>query len=333
MPSIVVTSASSAWTARTVQLFTASPLRWTVQAPQFDVSQPTCVPVSPSVSRRKCTNSCRGSTSPACSCPLTVTVIGTRPAISDPPQPSGTTSSLRNLHPDSHRKSTRWAERRRLADPEAEAGLQLDAEPLADGGRDGADLGLAEAHPEADPGAAAERDVGALGNPLASLGCEAFGAERVRLLPYAGQPVRGPRGVVDRRALGDVVAAEVERARSAPRPDPGRRVEAQRLLERLLEQLRVAGHVDLGVAGELVEQEGDRRGGGVVAGEQQRHHVVADVAVAERGVEQQRQHVLAAAPAPAAPGYLGVDQAVGPLARGLPRRPPRARGAEHLGPR
>ena len=33
-------SAPSAWTARIVQLFTDSPSRWTVQAPQLDVSQP-----------------------------------------------------------------------------------------------------------------------------------------------------------------------------------------------------------------------------------------------------------------------------------------------------
>ena len=52
---------------------------------------------------------------------------------------------------------------------------------------------------------------------------------------------------------------------------------------------------DLGVAGELVEHEGDRRGRGVVTGEHQRHHLVADLQVGERGavlvvrVEQQRR--------------------------------------------
>src|ERR1700754_5005200 len=72
MPSIVLTSAPSAWTASTVQLFTASPSRWTVHAPQLDVSQPTCVPVSPSVSRRKCTSRRRGSTSWSYCTPFTV---------------------------------------------------------------------------------------------------------------------------------------------------------------------------------------------------------------------------------------------------------------------
>ena len=52
IPSIVVTSLPSAWTASTVQLFTASPSRCTVQAPQLLVSQPTTVPTLPSCSRR-----------------------------------------------------------------------------------------------------------------------------------------------------------------------------------------------------------------------------------------------------------------------------------------
>ena len=44
MPSIVVTVAPSAWTASIVQLFTALPSTWTVQAPHWLVSQPTWVP-------------------------------------------------------------------------------------------------------------------------------------------------------------------------------------------------------------------------------------------------------------------------------------------------
>ncbi len=48
MPSIVVTSLPAAWTASSVQLLTDSPSTWHVQAPQLDVSQPMCVPVSPS---------------------------------------------------------------------------------------------------------------------------------------------------------------------------------------------------------------------------------------------------------------------------------------------
>ena len=47
MPSIVVTLAPSAWTASIVQLFTARPSTWTVHAPHWLVSQPTCVPVRP----------------------------------------------------------------------------------------------------------------------------------------------------------------------------------------------------------------------------------------------------------------------------------------------
>src|SRR4051812_47603394 len=78
---MVVTSAPSAWTARTVQDLTASPLRWHVHAPQLDVSQPTCVPVSPRVSRRKWTRSRRGSTSALSCAPFTVIVTRTEPAM------------------------------------------------------------------------------------------------------------------------------------------------------------------------------------------------------------------------------------------------------------
>src|SRR5687767_8730798 len=71
MPSIVVSSAPSAWTVSSVQLLTGSPLKWMTQAPHWLVSQPTCVPVSPRLSRRKLTSSNRGSTSAAYSTPLT----------------------------------------------------------------------------------------------------------------------------------------------------------------------------------------------------------------------------------------------------------------------
>jgi hypothetical protein len=83
MPSIVVTSAPSAWTARTVHDLTASPSTWHVHAPEFEVSQPTCVPVNPRVSRRKWTKSILGSTSAVRSRPLTVKETRTASAISD----------------------------------------------------------------------------------------------------------------------------------------------------------------------------------------------------------------------------------------------------------
>ena len=72
----MVSSCPSAWTASIVQDFTGVPSRSTVQAPQLVVSQPMCVPVSPSVSRRKCTSRSRVSTSTECAAPLTVTVTG-----------------------------------------------------------------------------------------------------------------------------------------------------------------------------------------------------------------------------------------------------------------
>jgi hypothetical protein len=43
---------SVGWTANTVHDFTAWPSSNTVHAPQIEVSQPTCVPVSPSASRK-----------------------------------------------------------------------------------------------------------------------------------------------------------------------------------------------------------------------------------------------------------------------------------------
>src|SRR5438105_4225374 len=59
-----------------VQDFTGTPSASTVQAPQWVVSHPICVPVSRRVSRRKCTRRGRGSTSAVCLAPLTGTVVG-----------------------------------------------------------------------------------------------------------------------------------------------------------------------------------------------------------------------------------------------------------------
>src|SRR6478735_8621794 len=74
-PSIVVTSAPSAWTASTLHDFTLEPLRWTVHAPQLLVSQPMTVPVLPRRSRRYCTSSMRGSTSSETWAPSTERLI------------------------------------------------------------------------------------------------------------------------------------------------------------------------------------------------------------------------------------------------------------------
>ena len=60
---MVVMRWPSACTASMVHDFTASPLRWMVQAPQDDVSQPMLVPVRPTASLMKWTSSVRGSTS------------------------------------------------------------------------------------------------------------------------------------------------------------------------------------------------------------------------------------------------------------------------------
>src|SRR5690349_19342801 len=55
-----------------VQLLTEAPFKCTTQAPHWLVSHPTWVPVRPSVSRRKCTSSVRGSASRLTAIPLTV---------------------------------------------------------------------------------------------------------------------------------------------------------------------------------------------------------------------------------------------------------------------
>ena len=57
-----------------VQDFADTPSTCTTQAPHWLVSQPTCVPVSPSFSRSSSTSSVRFSTSTVCCLPFTVRV-------------------------------------------------------------------------------------------------------------------------------------------------------------------------------------------------------------------------------------------------------------------
>src|SRR5262249_15172324 len=70
--SMVVTLAPSICQTKTVQAFTALPSTCTTQAPHWEVSQPTWVPVSRRFSRRNCTRRVRGSTSPVTALPFTV---------------------------------------------------------------------------------------------------------------------------------------------------------------------------------------------------------------------------------------------------------------------
>src|SRR3989442_15012296 len=81
---MVVTERPSTCTAKSEHDFTAAPSSRTVQAPHWLVSQPTCVPVSPSSSRRKYTSKSRGSTSRVYVAPLTRTLTGNLSAISPP---------------------------------------------------------------------------------------------------------------------------------------------------------------------------------------------------------------------------------------------------------
>src|SRR5256714_921944 len=71
-PSIVSTFAPSACQAKMVQDFTALPSTWTTQAPHCEVSQPTCVPVRRSPSRRYWTSKVRASASAVTALPFTV---------------------------------------------------------------------------------------------------------------------------------------------------------------------------------------------------------------------------------------------------------------------
>src|SRR5215831_20351214 len=77
---MVRTSAPSAVSTRSVHDFTALPSTCTTQAPHWEVSQPTWVPVSRRFSRRNWTSRVRGSTSAVTALPFTVSLtagIGT----------------------------------------------------------------------------------------------------------------------------------------------------------------------------------------------------------------------------------------------------------------
>src|SRR5215472_2517747 len=74
-PSTVEISCPSAWTASIVHDFTAFPSTRTVHAPQLVVSQPMCVPVSPSPRRMRWDSSSLGSTSAILRSPLIVNRI------------------------------------------------------------------------------------------------------------------------------------------------------------------------------------------------------------------------------------------------------------------
>ena len=76
------TACPSAIAASSVHDLTGLASSHTTQLPQFDVSQPQWLPVSPSSSRMKWMSSSRGSTSRAYSVPLTV--IATRIVMSSP---------------------------------------------------------------------------------------------------------------------------------------------------------------------------------------------------------------------------------------------------------
>src|SRR5256885_9029186 len=83
-----------------VQDFTGVPSTSTVQAPQWVVSHPMWVPVSRSLSRKKCTRRSRGSTSALLFSPLTVTVIGWPTSSTSPGALVGALQSALRKDPD-----------------------------------------------------------------------------------------------------------------------------------------------------------------------------------------------------------------------------------------
>ena len=74
----------SAIAASTVHDFTGSPSICTTHAPQFEVSQPQWVPVSPGVSRMKWTSNSAGSISLVIGSPLIEIVTCINPPVLEP---------------------------------------------------------------------------------------------------------------------------------------------------------------------------------------------------------------------------------------------------------
>ena len=171
--------------------------------------------------------------------------------------------------------------------------------------------------------AASERDPGGLAwrRPVEP----ALGPERRRVRPQVLAPHRQPQARRHLNPGGQVVPADARRREQQPRGDGQRRAHAHHLLDDRVEVRGVAlsqASVDGGIAREPLERPRQRRRRAVVAADQQRHQLVAQVTV-RRGVallvallEQEVEHRVAARlPAPAAPP-----------ARAAPRRsarPPR----------
>ncbi len=149
--------------------------------------------------------------------------------------------------------------------------------------------------------------------------------------------VGDPRAVGDVCAAGDGLAGKLERVDRLAWADPRGRVHPQRLVLDHLEQLELSAHQhrrigpftaehallllaqrgdNIRLACELVEHERDRRRGRVVAREQERHHLVTDLLVAQLlalfvgRIEQQAEHVVAALAGVPPPGDLVEDHRV-----------------------
>ena len=142
---------------------------------------------------------------------------------------------------------------------------------------------------DAGTGAAAEREprVAVPGLPLRG---EPSRVEAPGIVPEARVPVRHPRRDDDVRARRDAVPADLIVRAAAPAGERSRREQPHGLLEhhrrvRLVGVSRLRSHPLLGVrvAGEQVEGVRQRGRGGLVSGQHEDEHLVADLGVAEGG--------------------------------------------------
>src|SRR2546421_8455560 len=112
---------------------------------------------------------------------------------------------------DQQRHAIAWTDRRHLPDAKLVSRLELEIELCEKRGGDRLDLELTEAHPDADPRAAAERHVGTLRQCRLRFRGEALRAELLGLGEHMRKVVRDPRAVVDIRPARNRVTRELVR--------------------------------------------------------------------------------------------------------------------------
>ena len=167
--------------------------------------------------------------------------------------------------------------------------------------QDLAHLHLGERRAGAAPHAAAERDPRQRVRPRALE--PALGAEGGGVRPQVLAADRQPDARGDLHARRAAVAGDLDGREQPPRRDRQRRADPQRLLDDGVEVGGVAvaqAGLHRRMAREALERPRERRGRAVVAADEQRHELVAQVAVGRRPavlvalLEQERQHRVVA---------------------------------------